>query len=99
MKKLKVILFADFLEYKEYTSVVCDKFSGLSDKSEFLGTWWIDYNEQEAYSAILCMANHFIENTDKTEIIFGVSRKDYEDVTSKLHTENCVIETINCKNL
>ena len=35
MKKLKVILFDDEME----ASAICDKFSVLPEKSEFLGTW------------------------------------------------------------
>ena len=99
MKKLTVILFADALEHKQYVNAVCDRFSGLSEKSEFLGTWWIEYNQEEAYSAISGAANHFIENTDKTEIIFGIGNKDYEDVVSKIHIGNCVVETVDCKNI
>lgn len=99
MKKLTVVLFADTLEYKQYVNFICDKFSGLSEKSEFLGTWCIEDNQEEVYSAISGAVNHFIDNTDKTEIIFGISNKDYEDVISKIHTENCEVETVNCQNL
>ena len=99
MKKLKVILFEDTWEHKKYMNTVCDKFLGLSDKSEFLGTWWIEYNEEEVYSAISCTANHFIDKTDKTEIIFGISKKDYDNVISKIHTGNCIIEMISCKDV
>ncbi len=99
MKKLMVILFEDDIEYNKYVNTVCDKFSGVSNESEFLGTWWIEYNQEEGYSAISGAANHFIENTDKTEIIFGISNKDYEGVISKIHTGNVVVETVNCKNL
>ena len=99
MKRLKIILFEDALEYKKYASSVCDKLSGESDESAFLGTWWIEYNEEEAYSAISGAANHFIDNTDKAEIIFGISNKDYDNIISKIHTENCIVETIFCKNV
>ena len=99
MKKLKVILFEDAWEHKKYVNTVCDRFLGLPDKSEFLGIWWIEYKEEEAYSAISCMANHFIDKTDKTEIIFGISKKDYDNVISKIHTENCIVEMISCKNV
>ena len=99
MKQLTIILFADALEHKQYVNFVCDKFSKVSDKSEFLGTWCIKDNQEEVYASISMAANHFIENTDKTEIIFGISSKDYEDIISKIHTDNCAIEAINCKNL
>ena len=82
MKKLRVILFDD----KKNANTFCESFSTMSEKSEFLGTWWIEYNQEEVYSSISLAANHFIENTDKTEIIFGISKKDYEGVLSKIHT-------------
>ena len=99
MKKLTVILFEDAIEYNKYVNDVCDKLSVLPEKSEFLGTWWIEFNQEEVCSAISDAANHFIESTNKTEIIFGISNKDYEGVISKIHTGNCVVETVNCKNL
>ena len=95
MKKLKVILFDDEME----ASAICESFSVLPEKSEFLGVWWIEYNQEEVYSSISVAANYFIENTDKTEIIFGISKKDYEGVISKIHTDNCEIEVTNYKNL
>ena len=95
MKKLRVVLFDD----KKNANTICESFSTMSKKSEFLGTWWIEYNQEEVYSSISAAANHFIENTDKTEIIFGISSKDYDGVVSKIHTENCEIEVTNCKNL
>ena len=95
MKKLRVVLFDD----KKNANTICESFSTMSEKSEFLGAWWIEYNQEKVYSSISVAANHFIENTDKTEIIFGISKKDYEGVISKIHTENCEIEIVNCKNL
>ena len=95
MKKLKIILFDD----KKNAVDICESFSALHAKSEFLGTWWIEYNQEEVYSSISLAANHFIENTDKTEIIFGISERDYEGVISKIHTDNCEIEVTNYKNL
>ena len=95
MKKLRIVLFDD----KNNAITICKSFSALSEKSEFLGTWWIEYNQEEAYLSISAAANHFIENTDKTEIIFGISSKDYDGVVSKIHTKNCDIEIINYKNL
>ena len=99
MKKLTVILFEDLYEYEKYANSVCNKFVVLSDESEFLGTWWIDHNEEEAYSAISDAVNHFIENTDKKEIIFGVGNKDYDSVIPKINIRNCVVEAVNCKKL
>ena len=95
MKKLKVVLFDD----KKNANTICESFSTMSEKSEFLGVWWIEYNQGECYSSISAAANHFIENTDKTEIIFGISSKDYEDVISKINVEKCIIERVDCKEL
>ena len=99
MKKLTVVLFENALEYKNYASSVGDKFSGLSGKSEFLGTWWIEYDEEKTYSAISGAVNHFLDNTDKTEILFGIGNKDYEGVVSKIHTEDCLVQAVLFKNL
>ena len=95
MKKLTVVLFDD----KKSTNTICEHFSTLPEKSEFLGAWWIEHNQEEVYSSISIAANYFIENTDKTEIIFGISSKDYNGVVSKINTKNCEIEAINYQNL
>ncbi len=99
MKRMTVILFQDAFEYESYASDICDRFSKLPEECEFLGAWCVEYNQEEAYSAISGVANHFIENTDKTEIILGISNKDYDNVIHKINTENCVVEVVNCKNL
>lgn len=99
MKKLTVVLFENAFEYEKNSNAVCEKFSGLPEKSEFLGTWWIEFNQEEAYLSISGAVNWFIENTDKTEIIFGISKKDYDNVISKINTENCVVETVKCEKL
>ena len=95
MKKLRVVLLDD----KKNANTICESFSTMSEKSEFLGAWWIESNQEECYSSISVAANHFIENTDKTEIIFGISKKDFEGVISKIHTDNCEIKVTNYKNL
>ena len=99
MKKVTIILFEDTFEYEKYANAVCEKFSLLTVQSEFLGTWYIENNQEEAFASISIAVNHFIENTDKTEIIFGISSKDYEDVITKINAEKCVVETVACKNL
>lgn len=95
MKKLTVVLFDE----EQNANMICETFSTLPEKSEFLGVWWIEYNQEEAYSSISMAVNYFIENTDKTEIIFGISSKDYDGVVSKIHTKNCEIKILNYKNL
>ena len=100
MKKITVILFENGLEYKEYSNRVCNKFANLSTEKEFCGTWSeILFNNEECIASISGCVNHFINNTDKTEIIFGISNKDYDCVISKINAENCVIETVKCENL
>ena len=95
MKKLTVVLFDE----EQNANTICETFSTLPEKSEFLGAWWIEYNQEEVYSSISAAANHFIENTDKKEIIFGISSNDYEDVVSKINVEKCIIERVDCKEL
>ena len=64
------------------------------------GTWGeILFNSEECISSISGCINHFINNSNKTEIIFGISNKDYDCVISKINTEKCVIETVRCENL
>ena len=100
MKKLTVILFENDLEFKEYSDRVCEKFANLPAENEFCGIWGeILFNNVECISSVSGCVNHFINNTDKTEIIFGISNKDYDCVISKINAENCVIETVNCENL
>ncbi len=100
MKKLMVILFENDLNFKEYSNSVCEKFADLPRDKEFCGIWGeILFNNEECISAISGCVNHFINNADKTEIIFGISSKDYDNIISKIHTENCVIEMISCKNV
>ena len=100
MKKLTVILFENDLENKECSNAVCEKFTNLPAEKGFCGVWGeILFNNAECISSISSCINHFINNTDKTEIIFGISNKDYDCVISKINTENCVIETVKCKNL
>ena len=100
MKKLTVILFENDLEFKEYSNQVFENFANLPAEKEFCGIWGeILFNSAECISSISGCVNHFINNTDKTEIIFGISNKDYACVISKINTENCVIETVKCENL
>ena len=99
MKKLIVILFENDLEFKEYSNRVCERFANLPAEKEFCGIWGeILFNNEECISSISGCANRFIDNSNKTEIIFGISIKDYDCVISKINTENCVIETVKCDN-
>ena len=100
MKKLTVILFENDSEFKEYSNQVSEKFANLPAEKEFCGIWGeILFNNDQCISSISGCVNHFINNTDKTEIIFGISNKDYDCVISEINAENCVIETVKCENL
>lgn len=100
MKKLIIVLFENDVEFKEYSNQVCEKFANLSAEKEFCGIWGeILFNNEDCISSVSGCVNHFANNADKTEIIFGISSKDYDNIISKICTENCVIEIISCKNL
>ena len=100
MKKLIVILFEKDLEFKEYSNRVCERFADLPAEKEFCGIWGeILFNNEACISSISGCVNHFINNSNKTEIIFGISNKDYDCVISKINTENYVVETVKCDNL
>ncbi len=100
MKKLTVVLFADDTEIENCSNNVLEKFSALPKEKEFCGIWGdIHFNNEEVLCAISATVNHFINKDDKTEIVFGCCKKDYSDIISKIHTKNCVLETVNCKNL
>ncbi len=99
MKTLKVILFSDSTEFKKYSNRVCEVFSELSYEKEFCGCWEIAFNKREVLDAVSDTINHFINNTDKTEIIFGCCKKDYNDIISQIHTENCIVTTVSCREL
>ena len=100
MKKLIVILFENDLEFKESSNRVCERFADLPAEKEFCGIWGeIFFNNEESITSISGCVNHFINNSNKTEIIFGIRNKDYDGVISKINTENCVIETVKCDNL
>ncbi len=100
MKKLTVILFENELENKEYSNLACERFSDLPPQKEFCGIWGeIVFNSDEVLSMISTTVNHFIDNTDKSEIVFGCCKKDYNAIITKIHTENWLVEELSCKNL
>lgn len=100
MKKITVAIFENDFEFKEYSNLVCEKFANLPADKEFCGIWGeILFNHSEVISAICTTINHFVDNTDKTEIIFGCCKKDYDAITTEIHIGNCVIEVIPCKNV
>ena len=100
MKKLTVILFEDNLEIEKYTDKVFEEFMSFSEEKEFMGIWGeISFNNAEVLTAISDTVNHFINDTEKTELIFGCCKKDYNEIVVKIHTENCVVGTLSCEDL
>ena len=100
MKNLTVVLFENALENKKYFNRVCEKFTNLSTEKEFCGIWGeILFNDDECLSAISATVNHFINDTEKTEIIFGCCKKDYNAILAKIHVENCSVDTVHCQDL
>ncbi len=100
MKRLIAVLFADEAAFVQYSNRVCERFSDLPEEKEFCGIWGeISFNKDEVLAAISDAVNHFIKDTDKIEIVFGCCIKDYKDILSKIHTENCAVEQISCQNV
>ena len=100
MKKLTVILFENDLENKEYSDRVCEKFSDLPAEKEFCGIWGeILFNYSEVLFEICTTINHFVENPEKNEIIFGCCKKDYNAILDRIHLENCLVDTVSCQDL
>lgn len=92
MKLLTVIIFRDSDSFSVLSSKVCEKLSLDKDK-EFPGCWYIDSNRENVIGVISATVNHFIESSDKNEIVFGCSMEDYKDIMLCINTENC---EINC---
>jgi len=88
------------LENKEYSNSVCEKFADLPAAKAFCGIWGeIHFNQSEVLSAICTAINHFVDNTDKNEIIFGCCKKDYTAILARIHVEHCLIDTVACQNI
>lgn len=99
MKRIIAVVFTNEAEYNKYSNQVCARFSKLSAEKEFCGIWGeIEFNAEEILLNISNTINHFIENTNKTEIIFGCCKKDYNSIISEINTENCVVETVSCRD-
>ena len=99
MKKLTVILFENEAESDKYSDLVCEKLSDLPDDKEFCGIWGeIKFNADEVLSAISTAVNHFVNDTEKEEIIFGCCKKDYDDIISRINTQNCSVNIVSRNN-
>ena len=100
MKKLTLIIFEDDLEISKYSDCIFEKFSGLPKQKEFCGIWGeISFNKEDVLSAISDTLNCFINDMDKTEIVFGCCVKDADEIVSKVNDEECVVEKLLCQNL
>ena len=99
MKKLIVILFENDLEFKEYSNRVCERFANLPAEKEFCGIWGeIQFNKEECLKAISSTVN-FALSSDKNDIYFGCSQKDYEDIISLIKCDNCEISIVSCADI
>ena len=100
MKKITAILFENDLEFGKYSNEVCEKFANMKDKKVFCGIWEeIHFHHHEVLAAISKAINHYIDSTEKKEIIFGCCKKDYPAVLAQLHKEQCLIETVSIQKL
>ena len=99
MKKLIVILFENDLEFKEYSNRVCERFANLPAEKEFCGIWGeIQFNKEECLKVISSTVN-FALSSDKNDIYFGCSQKDYEDIISLIKCDNCEISIVSCADI
>lgn len=100
LKYLTVILFESDLEFGKVSDKIIEKFSGLSKEKVLLGVWGkILFNNEEVLSAISGSVNRFLNDVEKTEIIFGCCEKDYSDIITKINTCNCEVRTMRYKDL
>ncbi len=96
MKILNVILFKDDTENNE---AIFEKLSrsDLLPYQEFCGRWGeIRFNKDECLKTISSTVNWFLNSEDKTEIYFGCSEKDYDDIISLVNTDNCEVNRLSC---
>lgn len=101
MKKLFVILFKGESENEKYSDTVCVQLSrsNLSADQEFCGIWGeIQFNNEECLAAIASTVNYFLNSDDKEEIYFGCSKKDYNDIISRIDTHKCETKIISCRD-
>ena len=101
MKKLNVILFKNESENEKYSDAICQKLSSLkfSADQEFCGIWGeIQFNKEECLKAISSTVN-FALSSDKNDIYFGCSQKDYEDIISLINCDNCEVSIVSCADI
>ena len=101
MKNLNVIFLKNESENEKYSDAICQKLSSLkfSADQEFCGIWGeIQFNKEECLKAISSTVN-FALSSDKNDIYFGCSQKDYEDIISLIKCDNCEISIVSCADI
>ena len=98
MKKLNVILFKNESENEKYSDAICQKLSSSKFPAgqEFCGIWGeILFNKEKAISSTV----NFALSSDKNDIYFGCSQKDYEDIISLIDCDNCEVSIVSCADI
>ena len=101
MKKLNVILFKNESENEKYSDDICQKLSSsnLPADQKFCGIWGeIQFNKEECLKAISSAVN-FALSSDKNDIYFGCSQKDYADIVSFIDCDNCEVNILSCADI
>lgn len=101
MKKLDVILFKNKSEEERFSSAICEKLSreNLSAEQEFCGIWGeIEFNREECLKTISATINYFLRS-DKTEVYFGCSEKDKDDIIALVDKDNCKVNLLSCSSV
>lgn len=95
MKNLTIVVFENDLVVEKHYDEAFGKYGKSSTEKEVLGVWGeISFNAEKVLTTILNTVNYFINDTDKTEIVFGCCKKDYDDIISKINVDKCVVKTL-----
>ena len=95
MKNLTVVIFENDLALEKQYDEAFGRFGKSSTEKEILGVWGeILSNADKVLSTISDTVNYFINDTDKTEIVYGCCRKDYDDIIAKIDVEKCIVKML-----
>ena len=95
MKNLTIVIFENDLAVEKHYDEAFGRFGKSSMEKEVLGVWGeILSNSDEVLSTISDIVNYFINDTDKTDIVFGCCRKDYDDIIAKINVEKCIVKML-----
>ena len=95
MKNLTIVIFENDLAVEKHYDEASGRFGKSSTEKEILGVWGeILSNSDEVLSTISDIVNYFINDTDKTDIVFGCCRKDYDDIIAKIDVEKCIVKML-----